>query len=216
MAFLKTTLIATATCALLAGCQTYDAYTGDKKVSKANKYGAIGAVVCGALGSRESSKRARNAALGCGLIAMGVGAYMDEQERKLRQQLTNSGVQVAREGNNIRLVMPNSITFSTNKSNLNNSIYNTLDSVAKVLTEFNETDLEVGGHTDSTGSDSHNLALSQERARSVANYLSQRNIPRSRLRTVGYGEKRPIADNSTENGRAENRRAELLIVPQSS
>lgn len=198
---------------LLSACQTQDAYTGEKKTNRASKYGAIGAIVCGALGSRKNSEQAQKAALVCGLAGVGVGAYMDAQERKLRQELVNSGVQVAREGNNLRLIMPNSITFEINQSNLNTSIYNTLDSVVKVLNEFNETQLQVAGHTDSSGSNSYNQQLSVRRAGSVSDYLKSRSVNPSRLVVVGYGESRPIATNSTAAGRAENRRVELLIEP---
>jgi outer membrane protein OmpA-like peptidoglycan-associated protein len=197
------------------GCQTNDAYTGDKKVNKATTYGVVGAVVCGAIGSRQDRKHARNAALGCGLAAAGVGAYMDAQEKKLRNELVNSGVQVVREGDNLRLVMPNSITFAVNQATLNTSIYTTLDAVVKVLNEFNETRLQVGGHTDSTGDNDYNQQLSVRRANSVADYLRSRKVASERLVVNGYGETRPIASNDSESGRAENRRVELLIIPSS-
>ena len=201
---------------LLSACQTQDAYTGDKKINNATKFGAIGAVACGAIGGIESSKRARNAAAGCGLIGMGVGAYMDAQEKKLREELVNSGVQVVRDGDNLRLVMPNNITFAVNEATLNSSIYQTLNSVVKVLNEFNETALQVAGHTDSSGSDSYNQQLSERRASSVANYLRSQGVDPGRLYSVGYGESRPIASNASESGRAQNRRVELLIEPRAS
>jgi outer membrane protein OmpA-like peptidoglycan-associated protein len=198
---------------VLAGCQTQDAYTGESKVSRKALYGGIGAVVCGALGSRKDSQRAGQAAAACGLAGLGIGAYMDQQEAKLRQELVNSGVQVVRDGNNIRLVMPNSITFAVNQSNLNTSIYGTLNSVVRVLNEFDETRLQVAGHTDSSGAADYNQSLSVTRANSVADYLRSRNVPSSRLFVVGYGESRPIASNDSSSGRAENRRVELLIEP---
>lgn len=197
----------------LSACQTQDAYTGQSKVNKATTYGAIAAVVCGAIGSREDRERAGKAALGCGLVGMGVGAYMDAQERKLREELVGSGVQVEREGNNLRLVMPNNITFSVNQATLNTSIYATLNSVVKVLNRFEETLLQVAGHTDSSGSNEYNQTLSLRRAQSVADYLVSRQVDPSRLVVTGYGEGRPIASNASEAGRAENRRVELLIEP---
>lgn len=200
--------------AVLPACTTQDAYTGESKVNRATTYGVVGAVVCGAIGATESSKRARNAAAACGLLGAGVGAYMDAQEKKLREELVGSGVQVVREGDNLRLVMPNSITFEVNQSTLNTSIYKTLDAVVKVLNEFNETKLQVAGHTDSSGDAGYNQELSERRAKSVSDYLLSRGVTGNRLITVGYGETRPIASNQTSSGRAENRRVELLIEPK--
>ncbi len=209
----KTILLPICAAVVLAGCTTQNAYTGDSKVNRKTIYGAAGAVLCGAIGSRKNSETALKAAAGCGLVGLGIGAYMDQQEAKLRRELVNSGVQVVREGQNIRLVMPNNITFAVNKSTLNTSIYATLNSVVKVLKEFNETNLQVAGHTDSSGAASYNQTLSVSRATSVADYLRSRNVPASRLFVVGYGEDRPIASNSSASGRAENRRVELLIEP---
>ena len=209
----KMILLPICTVVVLAGCETQNAYTGESKISRKALFGGIGAVVCGALGSRKSSQRARQAAAGCGLVGLGVGAYMDQQEAKLRQELVSSGVQVVREGENIRLVMPNRITFAVNKSTLNTSIYATLNSVIKVLNEFDETNLQVAGHTDSSGAATYNQSLSVSRATSVADYLSSRNIRSGRLFVVGYGESRPITSNASSAGRAENRRVELLIEP---
>lgn len=213
MRVLKIAAILVLSILVLAACQTQDAYTGDKKVNRATKYGAIGAVVCGALGSRKDSEQAQKAALACGLAGVGIGAYMDAQEKKLRQELVNSGVQVVRDGDNLRLIMPNNITFATDQSTLNPSIYSTLNSVVKVLNEFDETLLQVAGHTDSTGAAGYNQTLSVRRATSVADYLLSRAISPDRLLVVGYGETRPIASNATVSGRAENRRVELLIEP---
>ena len=97
---------------VLAACTT-NPYTGERQTSKAAMYGGGAAVLCGLIGAAESSKRARNAALGCGLVGAGVGAYMDVQEAKLREQLAGTGVSVMREGDNIRLIMPSNITFET-------------------------------------------------------------------------------------------------------
>lgn len=213
MNVVKPIIIALSAVGVLAGCTTQDAYTGDSKVNRATTYAVVGAVLCGAIGSAESSKRARNAAAACGLAGLGIGAYMDAQEKKLRAELVGSGVQVVREGDNIRLVMPNNITFAVNQATLNTSIYGTLNSVVKVLNEFNETRLQVAGHTDSSGAAAYNQDLSVRRAISVGDYLRSRNVDPSRLITLGYGESRPLTSNDTAAGRAENRRVELLIVP---
>ncbi|MDO8862865.1 OmpA family protein [Haliea sp. E1-2-M8] len=209
---LKIASIAAAT--VLLGACTTNPYTGERQASKAAAYGAGAAAVCGIVGSMDSSKHARNAALGCGVVGAGVGAYMDVQEAKLREQLQGSGVQVVREGDNIRLVMPGSITFQTDSYNLRDDFYPTLNSVGEVLAKYGETTLRVTGHTDNTGSRQHNQQLSERRAGSVADYLVTRDVSRSRILSQGMAFDQPVADNSSEQGRARNRRVELHILPQ--
>ena len=211
---IKPLVLSIASVAVVSACQTYDPYTGESKVNKATTYGGVSALVCGILGSTKGSKEARNAALACGLAGAGVGAYMDAQERKLREELVGNGVQVARDGDNIRLVMPNSITFEFGQSDLNPSVRPTLNSVVKVLNQYNETNLRVVGHTDSIGSEQANQTLSLKRANSVATYLASQQLPESRMNRVGFGETSPIASNDTEAGRAQNRRVELIIEPR--
>lgn len=210
---LKIVSIAAAT--FLLGACTTNPYTGERQASKAATYGAGAAAVCGIIGSLDSSKHARNAALGCGVVGAGVGAYMDVQEVKLREQLQGSGVQIVREGDNIRLIMPGSITFQTNSYNLRGDFYPTLNSVGEVLSKYGETTLRVTGHTDNTGGRQLNQELSERRAGSVADYLVTRDVSRSRMLVQGMAFDQPVADNSSEQGRAENRRVELYILPQS-
>jgi outer membrane protein OmpA-like peptidoglycan-associated protein len=206
---------------LISGCTTYDAYTGEEKVSNTAKGAGIGAGVAAAIAyfaNRDESSKERQkrmlAAAGVGAIAGGgVGYYMDAQEAKLRKQLRESGVSVVREGDNISLIMPGNITFDTDKVNLKASFHNVLDSVALVLEEYEKTIITVAGHTDSTGSRDYNQQLSEKRALSVASYLKSRNIVDARFEIVGFGEDYPIADNSTADGRAQNRRVELTLIP---
>lgn len=206
---------------LLAGCMTYDPYTGEKQVSKTTAGAAIGAGIA-AIGAyidnRDDDRRQRTErilkAAGVGAIAGGaVGNYMDRQEAKLRAQLEGTGVRVVREGDNITLVMPGNITFDTAKVDIKPDFTGVLDSVVLVVKEFDKTVLEVAGHTDSDGTDSSNLTLSQGRANSVANYLRGKGVKPERLTTVGYGEARPVADNGTAEGKALNRRVELTLLP---
>ena len=213
--FNKRSMIAgTAAAAMLAlsGCTTLDAFTGESKVSRTVKYGAAGAVVCGLIGAAESSKRARNAAVGCGAIGAGVGAYMDHQESELRKELAGTGVGVERVGDTIKLIMPGNITFNTDEYSIKSNFYPVLDSVGKVLYKYEDTRLNIVGYTDSTGSDDYNYQLSQNRARSVADYFAARDISGARLQPSGRGEANPVASNDTDYGRAANRRVELSIT----
>lgn len=200
---------------LLAAC-TVNPYTGQRQTSNAVKYGGAGAVVCGLIGAIEDSERARNAALGCGAIGAGIGAYMDVQEVELRQQLQGTGVQVQRNGDQLYLIMPGNITFNTNEYALRPSFMPVLDSVGEVLYKYKDTRLRVTGHTDATGSADYNYGLSERRARSVSNYLAERGIDQGRLISQGMGPDQPIASNDTDSGRAQNRRVELQIVANPS
>jgi len=203
---------AAAAALVLTACTT-NPYTGEQQASKAATYGAGAAAVCGLVGAIDSGKHARNAALGCGIVGAGVGAYMDVQEAKLKEELQGTGVQVVREGDNIRLIMPGNITFETDSYNLRSSFYSVLNSVGQVLSKYADTTLRVSGHTDNTGSRQYNQTLSERRAGSVADYLATREVDRARMLVEGMGFDQPIADNGSAAGRAQNRRVELYILP---
>jgi outer membrane protein OmpA-like peptidoglycan-associated protein len=204
---------------VLQACTTIDPYTREEKTSSATKGAAIGAAVGAVLGiatSKDKKKRKERALKGAGIGAItggGVGYYMDVQEAKLRQQLENTGVSVTRNGDNIILNMPSNITFEVNKSDVKPHFAEVLHSVSLVLNEYKSTMIEVAGHTDSTGSDSYNQMLSQQRAQSVSSVLMQSGVQPVRIDTVGYGESRPIASNATDAGRQQNRRVELTLLP---
>ena len=129
--------------------------------------------------------------------------------------MAGTGVEVVRQGDNITLDMPGNVTFAFNSSDLNTQFYPVLDKVAETLKEYDKSVVEVAGHTDSVGSDAYNQTLSERRANSVADYLSGHGMTRTRMVTIGAGEGHPVASNDTEEGRAENRRVEITIVPVS-
>ncbi|MEX1197415.1 MAG: OmpA family protein [Pseudohongiellaceae bacterium] len=196
---------------VLAACTT-DPFTGEQRASRTATFGGAGAVLCGLIGSRDSGQHARNAALGCGAIGAGIGAYMDAQESELREQLEGTGVRVRRDGDELELIMPGNITFPVDGHQIRSDFEPVLDSVAEVLYKFTDTRLQVTGHTDSTGARDYNYDLSERRANSVANYLSSQGVSQGRLIMQGMGPDEPIASNDTEAGRSENRRVELRIV----
>lgn len=206
---------------VLSGCTTFDPYTGEEKTTNTAKGAGIGAgaaLLVSYLANKDKNAGERNRRLlrdaGIGAIAGGgVGYYMDTQEAKLRQQLRSTGVSVQRDGDNINLIMPGNITFPSNGRDLRADFYPVLDSVALVLEEFDKTIVAVAGYTDSQGSDSYNQSLSESRASSVASYLKTKQIVPARFQIVGFGEQNPIADNTTEQGRAQNRRVELTLLP---
>jgi outer membrane protein OmpA-like peptidoglycan-associated protein len=203
----------------VSACTTLDPYTREEKTAKAQRQAVIGAAagaVAGLITGDSSLERKKRALVGAGLGALagaGVGTYMDRQEAKLRMELDKTGVSVTRIGNNITLNMPGNITFATNSADLNAGFFQVLNSVALVVNEFNQTVIEVAGHTDNTGGDQYNQQLSERRAGAVAAYLGTRSVRSDRIITVGMGEARPIANNGTEAGRQQNRRVELTLVP---
>lgn len=201
--------------ALLAGC-TSDPFTGQQQLSNTAGGAMLGAAAGAGLGLLAGGDDRRNALLGAGIGALAggaIGGYMDNQEARLRAQLQGTGVSVTRNGDNIILNMPSNITFGTNEASVRPDFYNTLNSVVLVLREFDRTLVDVLGHTDNVGSASYNLDLSQRRAQSVLGYLTSQGLDPRRFQAQGFGFNQPVADNSTEAGRAANRRVEIRIVP---
>ncbi len=205
--------------ALLAGCTT-DPYTGEEKASNTligGLGGAAAGAAAGAIGGAIAGDAGTGAAIGAavGTIAgLGIGAYMDKQEAELRKRLAGTGVRIVRDGDDIRLVMPNDITFDIDRAEIRPRFYRTLNAVATVLNGFPETQVVVTGHTDSTGSDAYNQRLSERRARAVVRYLTAQRVDPGRLEYYGMGERAPVASNSTAAGRAQNRRVEIRIRPR--
>jgi len=203
----------------VAGCYTYDPYTGEKKVSDTTKGAGIGAAagaVVGLLTGGDAAAHRKNAliAAGVGALAGGaIGNYMDRQEANLRHDLAGTGVSVTRMGDNITLNMPGNITFKSDSAELDPSFFKVLNSVNVVVKKYNKTVVEVAGHTDSTGAADYNQKLSERRANSVAQYLESQGLASNRVVTVGAGESRPVADNATPEGRQANRRVELTLTP---
>jgi outer membrane protein OmpA-like peptidoglycan-associated protein len=197
---------------------TTDPYTGQQRISRTAIGAVLGAGAGYLLGDVIGGRHDRGEKLigaGIGALAGGAaGVYMDRQERDLRRQTAGTGVDVIRQGDELLLRMPSGITFDTDQYDIKPQFRSTLDEVARTLGTYNQTYIDVLGHTDTTGSAEHNQALSERRAQSVANYLVAHGIQRVRIATRGYGETQPLyMPDDTEAKRAANRRVEIKLVP---
>jgi len=208
---LSAAVVATAAC-------TTDPNTGQQRVSRTAigaAVGALGGYLLGDVVGGRSDRTERILGAGIGAVAGGaVGAYMDRQERDLRRQTAGTGVDVIRQGDDLLLRMPSGITFDYDRSDIKPEFRATLDEVAQTLNSYNQTFIDVLGHTDTTGTNEYNQGLSERRARSVADYLTFRGVVQARMAIQGYGETAPIYQpDDTEAKRAANRRVEIKIVP---
>src|SRR5262245_50609485 len=186
-------VVALTACLGAAGCQTENAYTGEKQTSKATKGALIGAAGGAAVGAlTNKNQRGKNALIGAGIGAAaggGIGYYMDRQEEELRKELRAAGVSVERRGDTIALNMQNDILFGVGSSSLSGRSEEVLHAVAIVLKKYDETRVNVYGFTDTTGTAARNEELSQRRAQSVADELMHNGVASARLNTHGMGEK---------------------------
>ncbi len=211
-------LIAATAVALLAGCASQNPY--DNQPPSSNKtatYGGLGALAGAAAGALiNHDNRGKGALIGAaigGASGAGYGYYADKQEAELRQSMQGTGVEVQRQGDQIKLIMPGNITFATGSAEIVSNFYAPLNNLGSSFKQFNQNSIEIVGYTDSTGSRQHNMDLSQRRAQSVANYLTAQGVDGSRLSTRGAGPDQPIASNATADGRAQNRRVEVNLRP---
>jgi outer membrane protein OmpA-like peptidoglycan-associated protein len=222
--FTKQRLIIVATAvALLSGCASPNPYDssqgqadgGSTGMSKTAKYGGLGALAGALAGAAiNHDNRGKGALIGAAVVgasAAGYGYYADQQEKKLRASMANTGVEVQRQGDQIKLIMPGNITFATDSANIASSFYQPLNNLAGSLKEFNQNQIEIVGYTDSTGSRQHNMDLSQRRAQSVATYLTSQGVSGANLSARGAGPDSPVASNADANGRAQNRRVEVNL-----
>jgi outer membrane protein OmpA-like peptidoglycan-associated protein len=213
----KTAFVALAGLAL-AGCTTTHA-DGTTSTNKTAVGATLGAITGGILGNRASGDhRARNTVIGAAAgaaVGGGIGYVMDRQEAELRQQLASERSQHAVEIDRVRddllkLTLANEVSFDVNSATVKPSFKPSLTKVADVLKRY-DSQMTIVGHTDSTGSESHNQQLSERRASAVRDELVRLGVPSARLSAIGRGEFEPRADNSTVSGRSQNRRVEILV-----
>ena len=186
---------------------------------KAKTGAAIGAVSGAVIGHQVHGKNGRyvGAAVGA-LTGAAVGNYMDKQQRSLEQKLAtelgDNEIRVTRvDDETLKLELSSEASFDVNSASIKNNFQDSLKKLGTVIGEYNQTAVHIIGYTDSTGSDSYNLQLSQKRAHAVQRYLNAQSVDRRRMRTAGRGEAQPIADNATSAGRSQNRRVEIYLKP---
>jgi outer membrane protein OmpA-like peptidoglycan-associated protein len=169
--------------------------------------GAVGGLIGYATGATVAGILI-GAAVG-GVAGGFIGNYMDKQVAEIERDI--AGAKVERVGEGIKITFSSGILFDVDKSNLKDPVKGELSQLATILNKYEDTNILLAGHTDSTGSDEYNIELSRRRSQSVASYLSGQNVSRARVTTTGYGKSDPIASNDTSEGRAQNRRVEVAI-----
>lgn len=208
---------------LLASCASYTGQTSaPDDPNRARRGALIGAgigAVAGLLSGSDATERRQHAMIGAGiggLAGAGIGAYQDRQEAELRRQTAGTGVEVEREGDVITLNLPDGVTFDFNKTDIKPQFYPALNNIARTVAKYNQTIVEVAGHTDNIGSLAANQTVSDRRAHAVGQYLMGQGVLPARVEMRGYNYQYPVADNSTEQGRAQNRRVEIRLIPLQS
>jgi outer membrane protein OmpA-like peptidoglycan-associated protein len=166
--------------------------------------------VIGGRAARVKKARAAGAKL---LTPAAVYDYVNRQEAELRRQTAGTGVEVIRSGEILLLRLPATGTFDVGRSEIRSQAVSTVNEIGLILKRFNQSLVDVLGHTDATGTAAANEALSLRRAQAVAAQMRTRGVSPARVATRGYGAAHPIADNGTEGGRATNRRVEIKLVP---
>ncbi len=205
----------------LAACQTTDSQTGERSTSNTLLVAGIGALSGAGIGlltsdTDDAVDMRQRAVIGAGIGAVagaGVGFYLDQQAAALEEDLAGTGSEVYRQGDAVVVNLPGGVTFDVDSTAIRQEFYSPLNQVAATLREYPQTYIDVIGHTDSTGSTSYNQDLSQRRALSVGEYLVAQGVAQQRFIVGGRGETQPIASNATAEGRARNRRVEIILTP---
>lgn len=183
--------------------------------TRMQKGAAIGAGTGGAVGGligHAAGSTAVGVILGAvigGAAGAYIGNYMDKQAAEIERDI--AGARVERVGEGIKITFTSGIMFDTDKAVLKDTYKGELSELAGILNKYEDTNILLDGHTDSTGSEEYNLELSRRRAQAVGDYLAMQSVNSSRFTITGHGEAQPIATNDTVEGRAQNRRVEVAI-----
>jgi outer membrane protein OmpA-like peptidoglycan-associated protein len=211
----KLTMIAAAGALTLTGCVSTTA--ADPNANRTRDGAVVGGMLGAFLGATaDDDNRGRNAVLGAaaGALAGGaVGAALDRQARDLRANLDNDRILIRNTGQELVVTMPEGILFDFDSAAIRAGLQSDLRALARNLQQYPDTTVDVIGHTDSEGSAQYNMDLSSRRASAVAGVLLEEGVAPFRVRSFGRGEDQPVATNLTPEGRAQNRRVEVVIRP---
>jgi outer membrane protein OmpA-like peptidoglycan-associated protein len=200
---------------LVTACTNVDPVTGERTRNNTGTGAIIGAIVGAGAGTLAGGDDRRNAMIGAGIGAIAgglIGNYMDRVQQNLRERLAGTGVSVDRVSQDrIRLIFPADLTFDFNRDTVKGEFVPTLRNTGAILSEYDQTTVDVIGHADSVGSDDYNLDLSRRRAGNIASVLQSGGVSSYRILREGMGESQPVASNSTDDGRARNRRVEVYV-----
>ncbi|NLI80790.1 MAG: OmpA family protein [Deltaproteobacteria bacterium] len=195
---------------LAAGCANMESGNGETGTAERGFVRALAGIRGGAAEKSHASSPS-------GPTSGSVSQYMDRQEKEFHQRLALvEGTSVQRVENNLAVTFESDLFFDAESFEIKEDGVVELDYIAALLCKYPQTAIEIGGYTDSTGSESHNLQLSQQRAEAVAKVLQAKGVDAGRISTRGFGESGPVASNATEAGRQKNRRITLFIIPRST
>ncbi|MCD9148027.1 OmpA family protein [Pseudophaeobacter flagellatus] len=175
----------------------------------------VGAGLAGISNSSNKGAAVAGGAVAGALVGGLIGNQLDKQEAELRQNLSNSGITIVNTGDRLIVSLPNDLTFATDSAAISPAVQGDLRQVSQSLVKYPNSAVQVIGHTDSDGDATYNQALSERRANTVADQVQAGGVPYNRLQIFGRGEEQPVASNLTAEGKAQNRRVEIVIVPTS-
>lgn len=207
-------LMASAAVLTLASCTDPAVVTGTS-YSKEKNGAMIGGLLGGLVGATKGGKEAVIGAAAGAIVGTAIGGALSDQQKDLEDTISNSEIDIVNTGTQLIVVMPQGLLFDSDSAAVKSGLNGDLAALATNLQNYPNSTVTVNGHTDNTGTAEHNQALSQRRADSVKASLTSGGVPSARISAIGKGEDSPVASNLTEEGKAANRRVEIVIIPNS-
>ena len=217
---LKNIVILTLSLIVVVNFTSCKATQNANNAQKGGVIGAAGGAILGAIIGNNTGKKGSGGELGAviggvvgGTAGVLIGKKMDKQAQKIEEEIPGAGVERIDDGIVVTFDENSGVFFETNKYNINTASNTLLTKLSNILKEYPDTNVLVIGHTDSSGAEAYNMTLSKNRAESVTNFFTSKGLASNRFTTNWFGEEQPVADNTTPEGRAKNRRVNLAIIP---